>query len=171
MKPLLIASIAPLVVASAAALAADPAWPPPEGVEARMHTLEAILASRESTREQRDAARSELGQLLMSPSARERGAKAEDTKAHPPRAAIEPFPSVVEPAPRISETPAAKPSTPQPGVAHLDVTRPAATAIDPRTGSPLISTPNAAVDPTTGHVLHAVPGGYIDPRTGRFIPH
>jgi hypothetical protein len=62
-------------------------------------------------------------------------------------------------------------STPQPGIAHLEVTRPTAPAIDPRTGSPLVSAPNAAVDPTTGHVLHAVPGGYVDPRTGRFVPH
>jgi hypothetical protein len=139
------------------------AWPPPAQVEARMHELQAVIASRGSTAEQREAARKELAALLRNPSAH---APTPDENKAPARAAIEPYPRIVKPA--EGPVPAAPP------VAHLEVVEPPRTLV-PIPGSAAAAvpaTPNGgfALDPRTGGVLHAVPGGYIDPRTGQFVP-
>ena len=139
------------------------AWPPPPAVEARMHELQGVIASRESTAGQREAARKELAALLRNPSAR---ASTPDEAKVPARAAIEPYPRIVKPA--------EGPIPPAPPVAHLEVVEPPKTLV-PIPGSATAAvpaTPSAdfAIDPRTGGVLHGVPGGYIDPRTGQFVP-
>jgi hypothetical protein len=138
------------------------AWPPPAGVEARMHELQAVLSSRDATPVQREAARRELAALLRNPAAR---APTPDEKA-PPRAAIEPNARIVKPA--------EGPVPPAPPVAHVEVVEPPKSLIAiPGTGTAAVpATPDAsfAIDPRTGAVLHGVPGGYIDPRTGQFVP-
>ena len=161
------AAAAAWLVASGAALALDTTqWPPPEGVQARMRELQLVIMDRDSTPAQREAAREALGDLLKSPAGQDRGRTAGEKPPRPPRAAIDPFPSVVKPLPRENE----------PGVATLRVTEPskipepARPAIDPRTGVALPPSARTAVDPLTGHVLHEVPGGYVDPTTGRFVP-
>lgn len=125
-----------------------------------MHELQQVIAGRDSTREQRDAARAELGRLMMGPDA-----KGLPAKAHAPRAAIDPYPSVVAPAPKA---PAER--VPTPGVAELEVVSPPRPAVNPRTGSVPAPTGRFAVDPRTGAILHETPAGYIDPRTGQIVP-
>jgi hypothetical protein len=158
----LAAGAAALAAWSGGAIAApapeSPLWPPAPALEARMRDLQQIIGSRDSTREQRDAARSELGRLMMAP----------DAKGAPvprgPRAAIEPFPSVVKPPA------AAPPLTTPPAVAELEVVAPSRRVVDPKTGAAAAPSGRFAIDPRTGNVLHETPAGYIDPRTGRLIP-
>lgn len=157
---------AALAFACAATLAAaveTTAWPPPAGVEARMHELQGVIASRDASPGQREAARRELAALLRNPAAR---APTPDQDKAPARAAIEPYPRIVKPA--------EGPVPPAPPVAHLEVIEPPKTLV-PIPGSASAAVPagpggNFAIDPRTGGVLHAVPGGYIDPRTGQFVP-
>jgi hypothetical protein len=155
------ALLAALVLAAApSALPADTtSWPPPKDVQARMQELHAAIRDPNSTPAQREAARAELARLLKSPAAPPAGT----AKALPPRAAIEPYPSVVRPLAPLPP--------PAPGVAHLEVAPPPKPpAVNPQTGSPMVPSGKLAIDPTTGAVLHEVPGGYVDPRTGQFIP-
>jgi hypothetical protein len=153
-------ALALLAWAASAAWAVEaPQWPPPPAVEARMRELRQVIGGRDSTREQRDAARQELGRLMMAPDA-----KGLPPKAHAPRAAIDPYPSVVAPAP------AAPPRLPpMPGVAELEVVTPPKPIVDPRTGAAIAPSAGFAIDPRTGAVLHETPAGYIDPRTGRIV--
>ncbi|HSN21303.1 MAG TPA: hypothetical protein VLS49_11530, partial [Usitatibacter sp.] len=74
----------------------DTRWPPPGPVVERMHALEAIIRNPDSTMAQREAARKELGGLLKSPAGRTAPPPA---RKLPPRAAIDPYPSVVKPLP------------------------------------------------------------------------
>ena len=155
-------------IAAALALAASGAvaletsqWPPP-GVEPRMRELQQVLLSRESTSAQRDAARAELGDLLLSPAGRAR-ARTEHKVERPARAAIEPLPSFVKPD-LITEPP------PTAGVAQLEVIVPPKPVVIPQTGSAPLPVQRFAIDPRTGNVLHETPGGFIDPRTGQFVP-
>lgn len=153
--------IAALVLAAApSARPADTAaWPPPRDVQSRMQELHAAIRDPDSTPAQRAAARAELARLLKSPAAPPAGS----AKPLPPRAAIEPYPSVVRPLPPRPPSP--------PGVAHLEVAPPPKPAtVNPQTGAPVVPAGKFAVDPTTGALLHEVPGGYVDPRTGQFIP-
>lgn len=138
-------------------------WPPPQHVLERMRELEAVIRDPRSTMAQREAAREELGGLMKSPAGRE---APPPPRKLPPRAAIQPYPSVVQPlAPLEKAVPA------PPGVAHLEIVEPPrAPVVNPQTGSVAVPTGRTAIDPATGHVLHEVPGGYVDPRTGQFIP-
>jgi hypothetical protein len=141
----------------------DTRWPPPQRVLQRMHELEAVIRDPQSTLAQREAAREELGELMKSPAGR---AAPPPPRKLPPRAAIQPYPSVVQPLPPIEK------AVPAPaGVAHLEIVEPPrAPVVNPQTGSVAVPTGKIAIDPATGHVLHEVPGGYVDPRTGQFIP-
>jgi hypothetical protein len=154
--------------AATCAVAVDStAWPPAPGVEARMHELQQVIIARDSTPAQREAAREELGKLLKSPAGRDTPIPGEKPAAKmAPRAAIEPFPSVVKPA-NIAPPPTSLPS----GVAHVDVIVPPKPVLNPQTGSAPAPAGRFAVDPRTGALLHeAGPGGYVDPRTGQFVP-
>jgi hypothetical protein len=145
--------------AALAASGAETAWPPPAGVEARMHELQQVLMARDSTAAQRGAAREELANLLKSPAGQARGPTRDEK---PARAAIEPVPRIVRPAenPRIFSPP----------IAHIEVVVPPKPLVLP--GSGAIAAPDArfAVDPRSGAVLHEIPGGYVDPRTGQVVP-
>jgi hypothetical protein len=152
-------ALAGLAFLATLALAEDAPWPPPANVEARMHELQAVMGSRESTPEQRAAAREELINLLKSPAGQRQSRPAEEK---PARAAIEPFPRIVKPA--------ENPTIPSPGVAHVEVVSPPKTIVVPQTGSVVTPSGRFAVDPRTGSVLHEIPGGYIDPRTGQVVP-
>jgi hypothetical protein len=160
------------------ALAALPAaaleeitWPPSGDAAARMRELQQAIVARDATPAQRDAAREELGRMLMS-----NQRPLPDDKGRKPRAAIDPYPSVVKP---VNVTPPAPP--PAGGVARMEVTEPSRASINPRTGTavvpitPIVPAPNPpspgfAVDPRTGTVLHPAGSGYVDPRTGQFTP-
>jgi len=161
-----IAAMLAVLCATAAFAADDATWPPPAPTQDRMHALQAVIRSPESTMRQREAAREELANLLKSPAGRGRETPVEQRKVPPARAAIEPYPSVVRPLPPIaSSVPPAK------GVAHLEaLPAPKPPAMDPRKGSVLAPAGPFAIDPSTGAVLHEVPGGYVDPRSGRFVP-
>lgn len=137
-------------------------WPPPAADAARMRALQQEIVKRDSTPEQRDAARKELARLLMSPAARDVASASEEGRKRAPRAAIDPYPSVPAPAPA--------PRVPMPGVAELEVVSPPKPIVDPRTGAAAAPAPGFAIDPRTGAVLHETPSGYIDPRTGRLLP-
>jgi hypothetical protein len=140
-------------------------WPPPAAEEARMRALQQEIVKRDSTPEQRDAARKELARLLMSPAARSSPSPLGEGRGEgkrPARAAIDPYPSVPAPAPA--------PRVPMPGVAELEVVSPPKPIVDPRTGAATSPAPGFAIDPRTGAVLHETPWGYVDPRTGRFVP-
>lgn len=142
----------------------DTRWPPPKEVIERMNALEAVIRDPQSTLPQREAAREELAGLLKSPAGRAMGPPREPKL--PARAAIQPYPSVVEPL-----APLEKSVPPPSGIAHLDVVEPPkAPVVNPLTGSIARPSGNFAIDPATGNVLHGVPGGYVDPRTGQFIP-
>jgi hypothetical protein len=142
-----------------------PTWPPPPGVESRMRELQLVLIDRAATAPQREAAREELASLLKSPAGQARGRTADEKPARPARAAIEPFASVVKPAPAL-----VSPSLPMPGVAHVEVIEPPKRLVVPQTGIAPVPTTRFAIDPRTGAVLHEIPGGYIDPRTGQVVP-
>ena len=162
-----------------AAALEQPQWPPPAATVERMRTLQEAIRSPDSTAAQREAAREELSGLLKSPAGQARGRTAGEK---PARAAIDPFPSVVQPTQITTSKP-----PPAEGVARLEVTAPPRpveiphtgiviepgkpVVVDPRTGSMLSPIPGGAVDARSGQVLHAIPGGYIDPRTGRVVPH
>jgi hypothetical protein len=155
------AALACLAIAAAGAAAVETApWPPPSEVETRMHELQQVLGSRESTPAQREAAREELSGLLKSPAGQARG-RTPDEK--PARAAIDPFPPIVKPA---VSPPIVGPAPP---VAHIEVVQPPRAIVLP---SGVVTLPSSkfAVDPRTGGVLHEVPGGFVDPRTGQFTP-
>jgi hypothetical protein len=139
-------------------------WPPPESVAARMKALQATLASADSSPAQREAAREELAGLLKSPAGQARGRSRDE---RPPRAAIDPFPSIVRPG--IAPTPITVVPPPG-GVARLEVVDPPKVIVDPRTGSAAPQVGGFAIDPRTGSVLHETPGGFVDPKTGRVIP-
>ncbi len=152
-----------LACAATSAFALDtPQWPPPADVEARMHELQQVIMSRDSTIAQREAAREELAGLLKSPAGKSRGRTADEKPARPARAAIEPFPSVVKRE--------VTPMPPTPGVARVEVIEPPKTVTIPQTGAQAVPSGGFAVDPRTGNVLHGFPGGYIDPRTGQVVP-
>ena len=145
-------------------------WPPPQADEARMRELQQAVSKRDSTPEQREAARKELARLLMSPAAGSTPSALGETRTPsalgegrpPPRAAIHPFPSIPAPA-----TP---PRVPTPGVAELEVVTPPKPAVMPDTGAVAIPSGRFLVDPRTGNVLHETAAGYVDPRTGRLVP-
>jgi hypothetical protein len=141
----------------------DTGWPPPPEVLGRMRDLQAKIGDPNSTKEERDAARSELSRLLKGPAASD---KPQDS-SRPARAAIDPFPGVVKP---IEDR---MPPIPAPPTARLEVIPdpPRAPVVSPSTGRVIHpSGPGVAVDPRTGNLLHETPSGYVDPRTGRFTP-
>lgn len=137
-------------------------WPPPPEVLGKMRDLQATIASPDTSKEERAAARRELERLMKS-------AAGQDTPSadrKPARAAIDPFPSVVKP---IED----RLPGPPPPTARLEVIPdpPRRPAINPATGGVVQpSAPGFAVDPRTGGILHETPAGYVDPRTGRFVP-
>jgi hypothetical protein len=156
-------ALAWIAVAMPASALDSPAWPPSEKVAGRMKALQETLQDPKVTAAQRETAREELAGLLKSPAGQARGRTADEKPPRPARAAIDPYPSVVRPAPA--------PATPPPqGVAKLEVVDPPKPVVDPRTGTVLPRAGDFAIDPRTGAVLHATPGGFIDPRTGQFIP-
>jgi hypothetical protein len=158
------ARLAPLLLLAFAGIAGaveTTQWPPPRADEARMRELQQALSKRDSTPEQREAARKELGRMLMSPAAGSVPSAVEESR-RPARAAIDPFPSI--PAP---PTP---PRVPTPGVAELEVVSPPKPMVIPDTGSVATPSGRILVDPRTGSVLHETPTGYVDPRTGRLTP-
>lgn len=138
-------------------------WPPPPGVEARMHELQGVLASRESTHGQREAAREELSGLLKSPAGQARGRTPDERPVRAARASIDPFPAIVKPAQGRTIGPA-------PPLAHLEIVAPPRPLVIPRSGSVATPANGFAIDPRTGAVLHEIPGGFIDPRTGQVTP-
>lgn len=172
-----------LVLACAALPSAaleEVAWPPSGDAAARMRELQQVIVSREATPAQRDQAREELGRMLM----RDQRPLPDD-KGRKPRAAIEPFPSVMNvwgqsPMSNTRARGAQLDSGPiyPGGVARVEVIVPPRAIHDPRTGTtitpvappPASPTQPFAVDPRTGSVLHGVGGGYVDPRTGQFSP-
>jgi hypothetical protein len=150
-----------------AALAAVPAlalenaqWPPPPETAQRMRELQHVIIDPASTLPERDSARHELSALLRSPAGQSR---ADAKPARAPRAAIEPFPSVVKPYERVAPPP------PPEGVARIEVIEPPKAVIIPQTGAPAVPSGGFAID-NHGNVLHPIPGGFIDPRTGRVVP-
>jgi len=151
--------------ASAAWAVDDTGWPPPEKVETRMHELQAAIRDPRSTPDQREAAREELSNLLKSPAGQAKPSP-DEKPVMPPRAAIQPFPSVVNPLPPLAES-----LIPPPGVAHLEVLAPpVAPLLNPQPMAPPAPAQDFAIDPVNGHVLHPVPGGYVDPRNGQRFP-
>jgi hypothetical protein len=151
-----------LAAAPLAVLAVDPAdWPPVPAVQKRMTELQAVIHDPGASTAEREAARNELRRLLK-------------TRADPhpgplpgenvPRAAIEPFPSVVKPA----VSPVVK--VPAPPMARIDVVVPPKPLIIQNNATPAITSPGVAIDPRTGQILHETPNGYVNPRTGEFIP-
>jgi len=141
-------------------------WPPPAPVQERMHALQHAIIDPASTSAEREAAREELSGLLKSPAGQSRGRTQDEKPQRPARAAIIPFPSVVQPLP--AQRPAPVPPSP---VAHVEVVQPPKPIVLPGKGTAAVPMNNVAIDPLTGHVLNAVPGGYVDPRTGQFISH
>ena len=158
--------LAALVAAPAWALE-DAQWPPPDATASRMRELQQQIISRDSTPEQRNAAREELGSLLRSPAGQQRGPTVLE-KSRAPRAAIS-DPVAVHAVPVAPPAP-----TPEAGVARLEVLDPPARPlVSPRTGSvatPIAPSQNFAIDPRTGAVLHGTGSGFVDPRTGQFTP-
>jgi hypothetical protein len=165
MRAALLLAIA-LAALPAAALD-DAQWPPPPETVKRMQELQHVIIDPASTASERDAARHELSGLLRSPAGQ---SQADVPPAHPPRAAIDPFPSVVKPIEPIPAPPALPPQ-PQEGVAHVEIVEPPKPIVIPQTGQ--IAVPSAGgfvIDPN-GRVYHPLPGGgYIDPRTGTIVP-
>ena len=161
----LAAALLALAASSAQALETA-AWPPPGPVQERMHALQQVIIDPQSTAPEREAAREELANLLRSPAGQRPAG--EEKPARPARAAIIPFPSVVQPlAPGKNLVPPSE-------VAHIEVIQPPKAVAIPGKGTVAVptspATPGFAVDPLSGHTLHAVPGGYVDPRTGQFVP-
>ena len=161
----MIARLAAASLAAIATLAAaidTPQWPPPSGVEARMRELQGVIGAEDATPGQRESAREELSKLLKSPAGQARGKSRDEKPTRPARAAIDPYPSVVKPAPA--------PIVPAPPVAHVEVVVPPKLIVTPDSGSAVVPSGRFAIDPRTGSVLHEIPGGYVDPRTGQFVP-
>lgn len=125
-----------------------------------MRELQAEIHSKEATPEQREAARQELGKLMKSP-----GAAAPPAKS-PPRAAIQPFPSIASPTVPAPKAPRVDPDD----VAKLEVVGPSRAIVNPSTGAPLMPLGSTVVDTRTGRILTETPSGYVDPVTGRLIP-
>jgi hypothetical protein len=150
--------------AGPAAAQEAPQWPPPEGISARMRELQLVIIGRDSTLEQRERAREELVGLLKSSAGRGRGRGAEE---RPPRAAIDPFPSVVRPLPPLPSQ-----AGPKPEVGRIEVVVPPRAVLNPRTGSAVEPSASGrfAIDPRTGAVLHESGPGFVDPRTGQYVP-
>ena len=149
--------------ALAAAAVESTSWPPPGGVADRMHELQSVIASPQSTAGQREAAREELSGLLKSPAGQTRGrAPGEKPLKSAPRTAIEPLGPLVKPA--------LNPVVPVPGVATMEVVVPPKITVAPLTGAPVAPSGRIAVDPRTGNVLHDAGNGFVDPRTGQFTP-
>lgn len=123
-----------------------------------MQELREVLIARDSTPAQRDAARRELAKLLSGPAAKAPAAPM------PPRAAIQPFPSVA--SPRLK---APAPPVDPAGVARLEVVPPARAIVNPATGGVVAPIGNTVIDLKSGSVLQETPSGYVDPR-GRLIP-
>jgi hypothetical protein len=146
-----------LMLAGAAHALDAPEWPPPAADAARMRELQQVIASAESTREQRDAARTELARMMMAPSA---SGPLPHTR---PRAAI-------DPAPPVKAVTVPMPASEPPEVARLEVVRPS--QVDP--GVPVVGLPvpagRTAIDPRTGHVIQKTPAGYVDTVTGQLVP-
>ena len=157
-----VAAFGVALVATCAGAADTATWPPPSEVEARMHELQAVLGSRESTPAQREAAREELSGLLKSPAGQARGRTPDEKPSRAARASIDPYPRIVKPA----QAPFVGPAPP---LAHLDIVSPPKPRVTP---SGAVTTPSNgfAIDPRTGAVLHEIPGGYVDPRTGQVTP-
>lgn len=149
------------------ALALDtPQWPPPDAQASRIRELQAVIAARESTSAQREAAREELASFLKSPAGQQRG-RTPDEKPPRARAAVS-DPLHVETVP---VTPAAP--VPPSEVAHVEVIAPPKPIVIPRTGAvaaPAGPAGTFAIDPRTGNVMHGTGAGYVDPRTGQFTP-
>jgi hypothetical protein len=163
-RSILVAIAAAFAAGSAAALD-EAQWPPPGDVAARMHELQHVIISPESSMAQREAAREELANLLRSPAGQGRGTGRDQGPQRPARAAIQPFPSVVKPAERVP-TP-----VPPAEVAHVEIVEPPKpVTIVPSTGQAVRPTPNEFAIDSHGRVLHPVPGGYLDPRTGVVTP-
>jgi hypothetical protein len=132
-----------------------------------MQELQQVIISRDSTVAQRDAARSELTRMLMSPAGQAKPLPEEANRK--PRAAIDPYPSIVKPV-NVVPAPA---SPPVAGVARVDVVEPPKIVVQPRTGTlavPIPTAPAFAIDPRTGSVVHPAGPGYVDPKTGQFVP-
>jgi hypothetical protein len=153
-----------LALAALPAFAAEsaPAWPPSGEALGRMKALQGVIADRQSSAAQREAAREELASMLKSPAGQSRGRTPDEKPARPARAAIEPVPTTVIPSPGNA--------VPMPGVAKLEIVDPPRPTIDPRSGQVMPQVGAFTVDPRTGNVLHPVPGGAVDPRTGQFTP-
>ena len=141
-------------------------WPPPKETVERMRALQDTMRSPDITAAQREAAREELSSLLKSPAGQSRGRTPDEKPARAPRAAIDPFPSVVRP---VDITPAPGALAPAEGVARLEVTAPPRPVVIPQTGIVIEPGKPVAIDTRTGNALHAIPGGYIDPRTGQVV--
>jgi hypothetical protein len=124
-----------------------------------MRELQAAISSKEVSPEEREAARRELGQLLKAPGA------AAPPKS-PPRAAIQPFPSIASPTVPVPKAPPVDPAD----VAKLEVVGPSRAIVNPSTGAPVMTLGATVVDTRTGRILTETPSGYMDPVTGRLIP-
>ena len=132
-------------------------WPPPPEVAARMHELQQVITSRDSTPEQRNEARAELGRLMRAPSAQ---GPLPHTR---PRAAI-------EPAPPVKPVNVPAPMGPPPEVAKLEVTAPSRSEPHVPLGPLPAPVGRLGVDPRTGHVIQKTPAGYVDTATGQLVP-
>jgi len=146
-----------LLLAGAAHALDTPQWPPPAADAERMRELQQVIMSGESTRAQRDAARAELGRLMMGPSA---SGPLPHTR---PRAAI-------DPAPPVKSVVVPMPLTEPPEVARLEVTAPS--RAEPLAPAGPLPTPigHLATDPRTGHVIQRTAAGYVDMTTGQLVP-
>src|SRR5689334_1139951 len=109
-----------LALAAGAATALETAtWPPPEPVQERMHALQHVIIDPASSAAEREAAREELAGLLKSPAGQARGRTPGEKPERPARAAIIPFPSVVQSLP-----PEKPPPVPPADVARVEVVQP-----------------------------------------------
>ena len=146
-----------LALGASARAVETPQWPPPPEAAARMRELQQVITSRESTAEQRNAARAELGRLMRSPTA-------QGPMPHTrPRAAI-------EPAAPVKPVVVPIPVGPPPEVAKLEVVGPS--RAEPLAPPGPLPAPigQLGVDPRTGHVIQKTPAGYVDTTTGQLVP-
>ena len=156
-------TIAALAFVSGLAVAAEspPAWPPSEASRARIAELQAVLASRDATKAERQAAREELSGYLRLGNP--------PSEKPPARAATLPMPGYID-TPTIGKAfegkapPATAPMTQvaPPALPPVPIPLPGGGVITP--------TPGGAIDPRTGTVYVETPAGYIDPRTGQVVP-
>lgn len=129
-------------------------WPPPPEAAARMRELQHVITSRESTAEQRNEARAELGRLMRAPSAQ---GPLPHTR---PRAAI-------EPAAPVKSAVVPMPMGPPPETAKLEVVSPSRAEPAVPLGPLPAPIGQLGVDPRTGHVIQKTPAGYVDTVTGQ----